>query len=140
MAGPVFREIADNIFRVKPSFHPVLNTQAPTTGLAEALPGLSIGAQEDFRSLMDYLDIDVYGAPSTQMVVLRPKSDSLKMEMRTLAEETVPNVVGLGLRDALHVLENRGLKVSVEGVGKVARQSIIPGTKIRGQQIKLYLR
>ncbi|NRA48996.1 MAG: transpeptidase family protein [Phaeodactylibacter sp.] len=140
VAGPVFREIADNIFRVKPALHPVLNTQAPTTGLAEALPGLSIGAQEDFRSLMDYLDIDVYGAPSTQMVVLRPKSDSLKMEMRTLAEETVPNVVGLGLRDALHVLENRGLKVSVEGVGKVARQSIIPGTKIRGQQIKLYLR
>ena len=74
------------------------------------------------------------------MAVLSPRSDSLMMETRTMAEETVPNVVGLGLRDALHVLENRGLKVSVEGVGKVARQSIIPGTRIRGQQIKLYLR
>jgi cell division protein FtsI (penicillin-binding protein 3) len=140
VAGPVFREIADNIYRVKPALHPVLNAQAPPPGLENTLPGMSIGAQDDYRSLLAYLDMDVYGEPETQMAVLRPRSDSLMMETRTMAEETVPNVVGLGLRDALHVLENRGLKVSVEGVGKVARQSIIPGTRIRGQQIKLYLR
>ena len=45
----------------------------------------------------------------------------------------------MGLRDALFILENRGLEVTVGGVGKVVRQSLIPGTKIRGQQIKLYL-
>ncbi|MEQ8702326.1 MAG: penicillin-binding protein [Phaeodactylibacter sp.] len=140
VAGPVFREIADNIYRVKPALHPVMNAEAPPVAVENTLPGLSIGAQEDFRSLLAYLDMNVYGEPTTQMAVLRPYSDSLKMENRTMAEETVPNVVGLGLRDALHVLENRGLKVSVEGVGKVARQSIIPGTRIRGQKIKLYLR
>jgi cell division protein FtsI (penicillin-binding protein 3) len=140
VAGPVFREIADNIYRVKPALHPVLNAQAPPAYLENTLPGMSIGAQDDYRSLLAYLDMEVHGEPETQMAVLRPRSDSLMMETRTMADETVPNVVGLGLRDALHVLENRGLKVSVEGVGKVARQSIIPGTRIRGQQIKLYLR
>lgn len=140
VAGPVFREIADNIYRVKPALHPVLNAQAPPVAGENDLPGLSIGAQDDFRSLLSYLNIKVYGEPATPMAVLRPRSDSLRIETRTMAEKTVPNVVGLGLRDALHVLENRGLKVSVEGVGKVARQSIIPGTRINGQRIKLYLR
>jgi len=44
------------------------------------------------------------------------------------------------LRDALFILENRGLKVQFSGMGKVARQSIRPGTRINGQTIKLTLR
>ena len=140
VAGPVFREIADNIHRVKPALHPVINAQPPALAASESLPGFSIGDQADFRQLLDYLGLKAYGQPSTPIGVLRPRADTLQIEPRTMAKETVPNVVGLGLRDALYVLENRGLSVAVEGVGKVARQSIIPGTRIRGQQIKLYLR
>ncbi len=140
VAGPVFREIADNIHRIKPALHPVINALPPALAASESLPGFSIGDQADFRQLLDYLGLEAYGQPLTPIGVLRPRSDTLKIEPRTMPEETVPNVVGLGLRDALHVLENRGLSVAAEGVGKVARQSIIPGTRIRGQQIKLYLR
>jgi cell division protein FtsI (penicillin-binding protein 3) len=46
----------------------------------------------------------------------------------------------MGLREALFVLENLGLKVEVDGYGKVTRQSIKPGTPVRGQTIRLYLR
>ncbi len=140
VAGPVFREIADNIYRAKPQLHPVLNMGAELALDEGSLPGFSLGDPADFRSLMEQLEIRPYGEPETDVSVLRPKGDSLMIEPRTLPEDVVPSVVGLGLRDALSVLENRGLKVSVEGVGKVARQSIKPGTSIRGQQIKLYLR
>ena len=45
-------------------------------------------------------------------------------------EGVVPNVVGMGLRDALYCLESAGLRVKFSGSGKVAKQSITPGTAI----------
>jgi cell division protein FtsI (penicillin-binding protein 3) len=37
----------------------------------------------------------------------------------------------MGLKDALYVLENRGLRVRISGNGMVRRQSIPPGTRAR---------
>ena len=51
----------------------------------------------------------------------------------------MPDVEGMGLRDAIYVLETLGLKVYAEGEGKVKDQSLKPGTKINGQAISLYL-
>jgi len=36
----------------------------------------------------------------------------------------------MGLKDALFLLENMGLKVTVKGKGKIATQSIAPGTAL----------
>jgi cell division protein FtsI (penicillin-binding protein 3) len=46
----------------------------------------------------------------------------------------VPNVVGMGLKDALYLLENRRLKVKVVGVGKVKSQSVKAGKSIKAVQ------
>ncbi|MCB0571649.1 MAG: transpeptidase family protein [Phaeodactylibacter sp.] len=140
VAGPVFREIADNIYVSKPELHRPINAGARPALVAENLPGFSIGGKEDINTVLGYLGIKHYGDPSTELAVLRPQSDSLLLEMRTLPDGQVPNVVGLGLRDAVYVLENLGLNVDVEGFGKVSRQSILPGTRARGQNIRLYLR
>ncbi len=43
---------------------------------------------------------------------------------------TMPNVVGMGLKDALFMLESRGLKVRFSGKGSVRGQSIKAGAKI----------
>ncbi len=40
------------------------------------------------------------------------------------------DVVGMGLRDALFLLENAGLKVIASGRGRVSKQSLRPGTRI----------
>ena len=40
-----------------------------------------------------------------------------------------PNVLGMGLKDALYILENRGLRVRVQGNGMVRRQSLQPGSR-----------
>ncbi|MGL4806172.1 MAG: PASTA domain-containing protein, partial [Bacteroidales bacterium] len=47
----------------------------------------------------------------------------------TIRDGLVPNVVGLGLRDALYLLESQGLRVSVSGKGKVVSQSIQGGAR-----------
>ncbi|WP_338357651.1 penicillin-binding protein [Yeosuana marina] len=46
----------------------------------------------------------------------------------------MPNVVGLPTMDALALLENMDLKVKIEGVGIVKRQSIKQGEKIKKNQ------
>ena len=52
----------------------------------------------------------------------------------------VPNVLGMGLRDALFLLENRGMRVEINGkYGRVKQQSIKPGTKANGQKIWIRL-
>lgn len=46
----------------------------------------------------------------------------------------VPNVKGLGAKDALYMLETCGLKVHISGKGKVVSQSIAHGTPVRKRQ------
>ena len=51
-----------------------------------------------------------------------------------------PNVVGMGLKDAVYLLENKGLKVTANGRGKVMNQSLTAGTNFKkGQTILLAL-
>ncbi len=52
----------------------------------------------------------------------------------------VPNVKGLGAKDALYMLETCGLKVHISGKGKVVSQSIAHGTPVcKGQTVHLRL-
>jgi cell division protein FtsI (penicillin-binding protein 3) len=44
---------------------------------------------------------------------------------------TVPDVRGMGARDAVYQLEHCGMKVRVHGCGKVKEQSIMPGKKLQ---------
>ncbi len=56
-------------------------------------------------------------------------------------EGVMPNVVGMGLKDALFLLESQGLRVSFTGKGTVRSQSIAPGTHIaRGGAVSITLR
>lgn len=43
----------------------------------------------------------------------------------------MPSVVGMGLKEAVYLLERNGLLVSVSGVGRVEWQSVRPGTPAR---------
>ena len=53
----------------------------------------------------------------------------------------VPNVNGLGAREAVALLEAQGLKVRIHGQGRVSRQSVAAGSKVvRGQEVILELK
>jgi cell division protein FtsI (penicillin-binding protein 3) len=53
----------------------------------------------------------------------------------------MPNVIGMGLKDALYLLGNAGLKTRVSGSGKVSSQSVPSGTKIgKGLLVQLELK
>ena len=52
----------------------------------------------------------------------------------------VPDVKGMGARDAVYLMESRGIKVTLKGRGKVCRQSLQPGLRaVKGQRCHLIL-
>lgn len=140
VAGPIFREIADRCFNSRLELHKALNEYAKPTLAENKLPGGNVGLKRDMKEILTYLDMDYEELASSKWAVVRAQSDTLKLQNRLISDDVVPNVVGMGIRDALYILENRGLKVVINGSGKVRRQSIIPGTKIQGQTIRLSLR
>ena len=52
----------------------------------------------------------------------------------------IPAVVGMGLKDAVYLMENKGLKVTATGRGRVLSQSLPAGTSFKkGQIVTLFL-
>lgn len=141
VAGPVFREIADRAFASRVELHQAINAKARPNLPERALPDMELGTQEDISTVLSSLNIPYRSEAKTEWTLVRAtESDSLRLESRNLPKDRVPNVVGMGLRDALYALENRNLKVVVDGVGRVSTQSIRPGTPARGQTVSLTLR
>jgi cell division protein FtsI (penicillin-binding protein 3) len=57
-----------------------------------------------------------------------------------MTKHQTPDVQGMGLRDAIFVLENAGFKVIPVGQGKVKNQSVAAGTQYqKGQFITIQL-
>lgn len=140
VAGPVFREIADRIYATNLELQEPLNLENKKPLAAGQLPTYDSGFREDLQAVLNYLDIDYFKGGSSEIAILQAQSDSLVIRNRAVSNaDQVPNVTGMGLRDALYLLENRGLKVQVDGFGKVTRQSILPGTRAHGQTVKLFL-
>ena len=114
------------------------------------IPEVMRGNIADARYVLDKLDVRhawnadkayskgklVWGkVESTEKQVLLTEVDF------TPAEGKVPNVKGLGAKDALYMLEACGLKVNISGKGKVYSQSIPHGNAVRkGQTIYLKLK
>lgn len=48
-----------------------------------------------------------------------PAPQAVVLESRGIMQNFVPSVVGMGAKDAVYLLESKGLKVNLVGVGKV---------------------
>ena len=56
----------------------------------------------------------------------------IKLEkQKQYGKGTVPDVIGLGVRDAVYQMESRGIRTQIYGRGKVVKQTLIPGTLIK---------
>ena len=56
-------------------------------------------------------------------------------KVNPMGKHLVPDVKGMGARDAVYLLENRGVRVKIEGRGKVIAQSLPAGHKINKGEI-----
>ena len=71
----------------------------------------------------------------------KPEIEQIELAELTVKEELVPNVIGMGAKDAVYALERYGLRVSFSGRGQVTSQSVAPGQRIvKGQTVAIVLR
>jgi cell division protein FtsI (penicillin-binding protein 3) len=110
------------------------------------MPSYDAGEKNDLMESLRWLKLDYEEVEensgdneSNYAVIVAKDSIGLTMQSRTVPDKTIPSVVGMGLKDAIYLLENRGCRVRAEGVGKVRRQSLAPGTRASGQTCVLFL-
>lgn len=131
VAGPIFKEIADKIYSNR------LELQQPTQLAAvdqRRMPVSLSGHAGDLRVALEGLGLPVQVQGDAQWVTTQAADSAVVLAPRGIPEpdmERVPNVLGMGLKDALFLLENAGLRVRVAGNGMVKRQSILPGSTAR---------
>lgn len=127
LAAPVFREIADKIFATQLNSSDEWRNQP----VLASLPAVRAGAREDIKEIYAVFDCAMqYRDDSPWVSAALQGNDSIIVSGREFIPNLVPNVVGMGLKDALYVLENSGLRVRFTGRGVVRTQSIRPGTRI----------
>jgi len=141
LAAPVFRMISDKIFA-----NGMGHWDDPLDSIAQkgkpALAAKLAATGQSYMNLLRALDrkafIDV--APRAVAQLALDTSRNAFVKPKTVYHGVVPDVKGLALRDAVYLLENEGLKVTVQGRGTVQGQSVAPGTRInKGQKIVLLL-
>ncbi|MBC7777082.1 MAG: transpeptidase family protein [Phycisphaerae bacterium] len=141
VAAPVFRQIADKCFAMKAELHKPINAEKPIPLKYSQMPSYDAGSKEDIEESLNWLGLGLDTAPDVADwgVIIAKDSLGLTMQNRAVGDKNIPSVVGMGLKDAIYLLENRGCRVRVEGVGKVRRQSLAPGTRASGQTCVLFL-
>ena len=66
--------------------------------------------------------------------------DRPQLQQKKESAQIIPDVTGMGARDAVFALEKRGVKTIIKGRGKVKSQSLYAGTAIKqGMKCELYL-
>jgi cell division protein FtsI (penicillin-binding protein 3) len=138
VAAPVFRKIADHCFAMKANMHLPIKVDKDKRLHTDSLPSFDAGLRADFEASLRWLGMDYFESDEarTEWITIKAaQGDSLILMDRVISEKLVPSVVGMGLKDAIYLLENRGCKVRVEGVGRVRSQSVPQGTKANGNTI-----
>jgi cell division protein FtsI (penicillin-binding protein 3) len=141
VAGPVFMEIANKVYSTSLDLQEPINTRKFKKGKNIELPYSKDGLLSEMVPALKELDIDRKVTKSDAKWVSTQRSqDYVELRPKRVVNNLVPNVVSMGLKDAIYLLENMGLSVDVVGRGSVRNQSITPGTRVRkGDRIRLEL-
>ena len=137
VSGPVFREVADRIYASdvkmynKVEEHFAGNTVAP-----EAKAGQSQATKKVYNAF----GVKALYAAKSEYFNSVDTNNGVAYEENTPVKGVMPNVNGMGLKDAMYLLGNVGLKARVKGSGKVISQSIQAGSRIgKGLVVEILL-
>lgn len=137
-AGSVFSKIAERVY-AKYLFFDLAQAKDSTSVM---IPDTKNGNVHETTRILNELDIN-YNEPESDIEWCKASSESnnIRLSEINLNEKIVPNVRGMGAKDAVFLLEEKGLRVRLNGMGKVVSQSITPGsTAVKGQTITLTLK
>ena len=134
VAGPVFKEIADKVYATNPEwFGRVDRSTTPEPPQCK-----NTQTQQLARVLGDLRVPYTLNADPKGWATTTRSDEQVVLNALTPSTSVIPNVVGMGLRDAIYLLENSGVKVRFSGFGTVRAQSVTPGsTVVPGSTVQL---
>ncbi len=140
VAGPVFKEIADKLYALHADAN--ANSFAKMKVTKDSTGYYYAGETDDIKFILNsmrssYLDSSATGEWSS----VYAHDYKPVVNQRIVTSKLMPNLKGLGLKDALYLLEGLGLKVRAKGKGKVATQFPEAGLPFNRKQevlIELY--
>ncbi len=138
VAAPIFKEIADKVFATSIDMH---HNLAEDTQLAHNIPKTKSGEYKATKNVMDALNIPgEVSSGDFNYVKANNNENALELSGIHIRHDQVPDVTGMGLKDAIYLLETKGLNVKVTGRGTVKKQSISAGSSFKkGQEIVIQL-
>lgn len=136
MPGGVFKRIAEEVYARNIYVAPAL---CKPDSLLTKVPYAKNGLFDQIRIVLDELKVPYTLPPGeTKWVQTESRQNNLELQKTFMRDGLVPNVHGMGIKDALFALESAGLQVSVNGYGRVTSQSIPAGSRaVKGAWIKL---
>ena len=132
MCGPVFRNIAEGIMAQDLK---VLVSDARDSA-SVLLPDVKYGKLDAANIVLSRLGFKPHASDGNQAGngiwghVVRDKNALRVKTEKVYGKQYIPTVIGMGARDAVYMLEERGVKVKLNGRGKVVEQSLPGGHKI----------
>ena len=142
MAGSVFGKIAERVYAKDLRF----DIRSAIDSTTNVIPPVKAGEMNEALLVLNDLKVPVQKQfagqkKKEQWGHTQAAPSAVILQDQEPASGTVPSVVGMGAKDAVYLLESKGLKVRLNGVGRVRNQSIASGSRIvKGQTIALTLR
>lgn len=127
VSGPVFREVADRIYASDVEMY---NTTPERFVGKTAAPEAKAGETEATKKVYQAFGVKPAYAAKGEYFTKIENGKTVAYQESEPVKGVMPNVNGMGLRDAMYLLGNAGLKTRIKGSGKVVAQSIHPGNRI----------
>ncbi|MDR2927197.1 MAG: transpeptidase family protein [Cytophagaceae bacterium] len=128
VAGTVFQEIADRVYA---SDYNMNRQPAPAEMLAQGVyPYSKGGMANELTTICNELNIGA--APDKKAkgwLSTQTTETGIAFSPKTVTKGIVPSVIGMGAKDAVAILEDLGMNVRIQGVGRAISQSLKAGTK-----------
>jgi cell division protein FtsI (penicillin-binding protein 3) len=130
MAGSIFKKVAERTMLLKSSWSPdrIAND---TIHQYAYMPAVKSGSSTPLKTVMNTLSIPVDVPLNGWVKHLETEEDRVSLDTYKIYKGLVPDVTGMGAKDANYMLGSLGLKVIINGRGKVVSQSLAPGNKLQ---------
>lgn len=137
MSGTVFSAIANKVYASSLKYHKAINEKGKRVW---EIPVSKDGNRYDLKKILSRLKIPFRQTSEDEWISTEKQKNAIEFHKRLITKNLVPDVIGMDAKDAVYLIENAGMHVSLKGYGRVTKQSVAPGKQIyRGGLIELTL-
>jgi cell division protein FtsI (penicillin-binding protein 3) len=127
VSGTVFAAIANKVYASTLKYHHAINEGPKKKRIA---PISMNGSRYDLLRIYKLLDVKYYIKENGEWFSTKKDGSRVELKSKHISKNAVPNVIGLSARDAVYLIESKGMSAHVVGYGKVVEQSIPAGRPV----------